>query len=88
MAICDWCHQEMTKGLGCTVVAFDDFVDGLIRARIPYDGPGEVCHDCVVPRGALHHPGCDMERCPRCQGQAISCGCALEDEDEEVEVVS
>jgi len=38
------------------------------------------CHDCTTPVGGLHHPGCDAERCPRCLGQAISCGCLWEGE--------
>ena len=33
------------------------------------------CHDCNVQLAAKHHPGCDMERCPKCGGQLISCGC-------------
>jgi len=33
------------------------------------------CHDCGVPEGALHRPGCDMERCPFCGGQLITCSC-------------
>ena len=33
------------------------------------------CHDCGVEEGQLHKYGCDMERCPKCRGQLISCNC-------------
>ena len=35
----------------------------------------ERCHDCGVTLGRYHHPGCDVEQCPVCQGQAFGCKC-------------
>jgi hypothetical protein len=34
----------------------------------------QIC-DCGVKEGELHHLNCDMEKCPICGGQSISCGC-------------
>ena len=38
------------------------------------------CGDCGCKEGELHNffPNCDMERCPRCNGQLLSCGCNIE----------
>ena len=39
---------------------------------------GESCHDCAVIVGQYHVWGCDVERCPVCHGQLISCPCKIE----------
>lgn len=33
-----------------------------------FDEPSGRCHDCGITHGGYHHPGCDVERCPRCEG--------------------
>ena len=38
-----------------------------------------ICHDCGVLIGQLHVPGCDVEQCQLCNGQAIGCDCRHED---------
>lgn len=36
------------------------------------------CHDCGASPGELHKKMCDVERCPDCGGQYISCDCEEE----------
>jgi hypothetical protein len=54
-------------------------IDGQEYERIPYDDLTRNCHDCGVEYGELHKLGCDMERCPKCKQQLISCNCSVSD---------
>lgn len=36
------------------------------------------CHDCGAREGEIHELGCDMESCPFCGGQLLSCDCCYE----------
>ena len=47
----------------------------LERALKPY----VQCHDCGVREGEIHEPGCDMESCPFCGGQLLSCECSYDE---------
>lgn len=71
---CNICDKEMEQGGACSG-ALIEFPDGQKLAPLVYVGPGHNCHDCGVRVLQPHHSGCDMERCPRCGGQLISCGC-------------
>ncbi len=35
-----------------------------------------VCGDCGAKHGEQHLPNCDIERCPICGRQLLSCGCS------------
>lgn len=72
----------MGEGHGCTFNKIE--IDGKIYDRViggffeELEGkPDKKCHDCGINNDgkSMHHFGCDMEECPACGGQLLSCDC-------------
>ena len=82
--------MHVTRGVPAAIVAAQSTteldIDGGTRARVPYGtdprwtdvdlaGVAQPCHTCYVITNQRHVLGCDMEQCPRCGGQLVTCGC-------------
>lgn len=81
MAICRYCNREMSTAPSCCVEFY--VVGDRSTRRVPFGSERprwrmDRCGDCGVALGGFHHPGCDIERCPVCGKQGISCGCTDE----------
>lgn len=60
-------------------------IDGQRVARVRYGAEKDdwgaehgPCPDCAAAKGQFHVPGCDVEECPVCGHQWISCCCDAE----------
>jgi hypothetical protein len=94
MARCNFCEEDMLKVDTCKKIPVAMIGDPtvILGDPIPYGSEtrysgsqywppqaADKCHDCGAVVGGFHHPGCDMEECPKCRGQLISCGCLGEE---------
>ena len=80
-ATCRYCGQVMAPDSSCLPRLRD--AEGNLFDRIRYGDeawwsqgdlePADVCHDCGVLTGKVHHFNCDMEQCPKCGEQALRC---------------
>ena len=79
MAVCSYCDQEMLWADGCVAdpiaIGGRSYQPVRYGSELHYGRPNRRCHDCRALPGGIHHHGCDMEECPACGGQSISCGC-------------
>ena len=84
MAKCQFCEKEMTDPatISCDypiilVMSKNGRVRECYYRNTTYFDANERCHDCEILNqpGCVHHAGCDIERCPKCGRQLISCGC-------------
>lgn len=83
MAVCPWCDGEMTTAASCTVevMHLEGVPVGMIRLGKERGWSAlSRCPDCGVLRGRFHHLGCDVQRCPLCRGQMITCGCRYDED--------
>ncbi len=80
MSTCIDCSLVMATAKGCTRTELIIHGSPFVRRR----HGGNRCGGCGAKRGGVHHLGCDLERCPRCRRQLLSCGC-LDDPDDGVD---
>ena len=83
--ICSACGQDMRDAESCGGPLIQ--IAGRVYERVRFGQESgdrweefDFCPECGVSHGGLHHPGCDIEECPRCRRQYLSCDCGEEDD--------
>jgi hypothetical protein len=78
MAICEACNREMLTADSCSERQ-GHIPYGLetVWAKYKIHILPDRCDDCNVKLGSFHHLECDMEECPNCHEQILSCKCPV-----------
>jgi len=79
MAVCTWCEREMTIADSCSVEVLHRHGEPVAMIRLGRRAE-QRCGDCGTAPGGFHHLGCDMQRCPVCRRQMITCGCRFDED--------
>ena len=86
---CADCDKEMLEAKSCTLNGLRIETGETYLRDTTYFDVNDRCHDCGIinTNGNIHHFGCDMERCPKCGGQLISCECFAKTDSENYDIV-
>jgi len=57
-------------------VSFGDTILNFFGVRYGVPGTIQTCPDCGVLPGAIHQRDCDIEQCPNCGRQLLTCRCS------------
>ena len=77
-------HSQAIKSFNIGGREFERIPWGNERGEFGEDAIDTECTNCSAPTGSLHLLSCDLEQCPRCDQQAISCACAYEQRPDEL----
>lgn len=69
---CTVCNEELPSELGCTAEIVQ--LAGRDYPVLPHTGDAP-CAECGCTVGGAHHGECPLEKCPRCGGYLVDCGC-------------
>lgn len=69
---CTVCNEDLPSEFGCTAMLVQlAGRDYPVKLHVG-DAP---CAECGAPVDGAHHSECPLERCPRCGGYLVDCGC-------------
>ena len=77
MRLCEPGTEKKTKVNSCIEREEGRIPFGSESDDWTFDGFTCVCGVCGVSLGSFHHPGCDVEECPKCHEQLLFCHCDL-----------